>query len=221
MNPSTDIQGLQDIIGTSFGEYHEIVRDEKSVNCQARWPLLAQTQSLLSSAAAAVTSSILKTRNKDSNLKNAPILTETPNSSAESTNVVPTEQAVHPLITIGSASASTSISKPEQLAVAASSKLAEKTALRVVVPSSPPLDITPAITAAFQSVATAKVLANIDPPVLTRVVARSANSFIHPLLGGVKPKATAETNNLIDLFMRLEACPAQVEHTKLQLKKSA
>ena len=40
---ATDISGLELAIGSDLAAYQEIVRDEKSANCRARWPLLAQT----------------------------------------------------------------------------------------------------------------------------------------------------------------------------------
>lgn len=44
MSQSIDIRGLQEIIGGDPIQYHEIVRNEKAINCAARWPLLAQIQ---------------------------------------------------------------------------------------------------------------------------------------------------------------------------------
>lgn len=44
MSQSIDIKGLQEIIGGDPIQYHEIVRNEKAINCAARWPLLAQIQ---------------------------------------------------------------------------------------------------------------------------------------------------------------------------------
>ena len=43
MAMATDISGLQEASGSELAAYQEIVRDEKSANCRARWPLLAQT----------------------------------------------------------------------------------------------------------------------------------------------------------------------------------
>jgi len=43
MSLAIDIKGLQDIVGGELVPYQEIVRDEKAANCQARWPLLANT----------------------------------------------------------------------------------------------------------------------------------------------------------------------------------
>ena len=44
MNQAIDIKGLHEIIGGDPVQYHEIVRNEKAINCAARWPLLAQIQ---------------------------------------------------------------------------------------------------------------------------------------------------------------------------------
>ena len=44
MSLAIDIKGLQDIVGGELVPYQEIVRDEKAANCQARWPLLANTR---------------------------------------------------------------------------------------------------------------------------------------------------------------------------------
>jgi len=43
MSLAIDIRGLQAIVGGDLVPYQEIVRDEKTVNSRARWPLLAQT----------------------------------------------------------------------------------------------------------------------------------------------------------------------------------
>lgn len=43
MNMATDISALQTACGGELMSYQEIVRDEKSANCRARWPLLVQT----------------------------------------------------------------------------------------------------------------------------------------------------------------------------------
>jgi hypothetical protein len=43
MTIATDISGLELAIGSDLAAYQEVVRDEKSANCRARWPLLAQT----------------------------------------------------------------------------------------------------------------------------------------------------------------------------------
>ena len=43
MDMAADISALQVASGSNLANYQEIVRDEKSANCRARWPLLAQT----------------------------------------------------------------------------------------------------------------------------------------------------------------------------------
>ena len=52
---ATDISGLELAIGSDLAAYQEIVRDEKSANCRARWPLLAQTAIVESAGHSAAT----------------------------------------------------------------------------------------------------------------------------------------------------------------------
>jgi hypothetical protein len=52
---ATDISGLELAIGSDLAAYQEIVRDEKSANCRARWPLLAQTAIVESAGQSAAT----------------------------------------------------------------------------------------------------------------------------------------------------------------------
>lgn len=52
---ATDISGLELATGSDLAAYQEIVRDEKSANCRARWPLLAQTAIVESAAQFAAT----------------------------------------------------------------------------------------------------------------------------------------------------------------------
>jgi len=52
---ATDISGLELATGSDLAAYQEIVRDEKSANCRARWPLLAQTAVVESAGQSAAT----------------------------------------------------------------------------------------------------------------------------------------------------------------------
>ena len=52
---ATDISGLELATGSDLAAYQEIVRDEKSANCRARWPLLAQTAVVESAGQSATT----------------------------------------------------------------------------------------------------------------------------------------------------------------------
>ena len=58
MSLAIDIKGLQDIVGGELVPYQEIVRDEKAANCQARWPLLANTHFADEAAGIAATRSV-------------------------------------------------------------------------------------------------------------------------------------------------------------------
>ena len=203
MTISTDIQGLQEIIGTSFGDYHEIVSDEKSVNCQARWPLLAQTQSTLTGLAA-VKPSVLKIRSRTGSSKAAPILAIAPTSGVETAISV----HVEPVINIVASTPDPVISTPVKLAIAAGSRFAVKRTKQTFVAPAQAIQAAP-VAAPRQRVGTPRLSESPTLPVLTQVFERPAPSSVRPFPGSVKPVAAVETNELADLFMRLEAPQAK------------
>jgi hypothetical protein len=203
MTISTDIQGLQEITGTSFGDYHEIVSDEKSVNCQARWPLLAQTHSTLTGVTA-VKPSVLTIRGRTGSSKTAPILAVAPTTGAEVTISVHAEPVIH-----SAASAPVLVnSTPLKLAIEAGSRFAAKRTKHVfaapVRPAPTALAVVPR-----HLVGTTRVSASPALPVLMQVVVRPAPSSVHPLPDSAKTVVAVGITELADLFRRLEAPQAR------------
>jgi hypothetical protein len=203
MTVSTDIRGLQEIIGTSFGDYHEIVSDEKSVNCQARWPLLAQTHSTLTGFAA-IKPSVLKARGRADNSKIAPILAIEPLADTEINHLVRAEPVIHSAGSVPNLARST----PVKLAIAAGSRFAVKRTKKTFAPPVQPTQTAP-LAATHQLVGTARVSANPALPVLTQVVVRPALSAVRPFPDSTKTGVAVGISELTDLFRRLEAPQAK------------
>ncbi len=199
MTISTDIQGLQEIIGTSFGDYHEIVSDEKSVNCQARWPLLAQTHSTLTGIVA-VNPSVLKMRGRTDNFKTAPILAIAPSTGAEINISVHTEPVIHSAASVPNPVRST----PVKLAIAAGSRFAAKRAKQGFAAPAQLIQTAP-VASPRQLVGTTRVSANPALPVLTQVFVRPAPSSVRPFPDSTKTVVAVGISELSDLFRRLEA----------------
>ena len=214
MTIATDIQGLKKIIGTSFGNYHEIVSDEKSVHCQARWPLLAQTQSILIGVTAvpavpaftsvtSVTSvlpSALQSRTQIHTRASKSVLAAAPAFGAATAGLVPAQQAIITTPT----TTKTLVSTPVKLAIATGSRFAVKRRKQAVVAPLQSVKTSP-VAATVPRLDAAKVSATFTLPVLTQVFASPATSIKRPISGNVTLVATGEATELTALFMRLEA----------------
>lgn len=199
MSQSTDIQGLQEIIGRGFGDYHEIVSDEKSINCQARWPLLAKTQSTLSGAAAVIPQA-MQGRTQIHTQTIAPSLATAPGIHAADILSAPIRQEIiTPAVLIEPRPATL-----VKLAIAAGSRFAVKRRKQAALAPFQSVK-TSSAAAAIQLMNSAKAMTNPALPVLTQVFVRPALRSVRAISGSNSPGVHVEANELTALFTRLEA----------------